>query len=72
MDNPVDYLVLPLCLPLCCAVKNRGDIREKYGIAGDLVTDIVTLYCCGPCAMTQQTRELIDNGKLLSLLLVIP
>jgi len=39
----------------CCV---RGEIRAKYNIPGDAVSDCCTHYWCGPCATCQEYEEL--------------
>ncbi|KAI0249608.1 hypothetical protein BJV78DRAFT_1283862 [Lactifluus subvellereus] len=38
--------------------KNRADIRNRYGIRGSAVGDCLIYFGCGPCALTQERREL--------------
>jgi Cys-rich protein (TIGR01571 family) len=40
----------------------RTKIREKYGIDGNLVNDILGAWCCTICAVSQQTRQLDIRG----------
>ncbi|GIL48754.1 hypothetical protein Vafri_5192 [Volvox africanus] len=40
----------------------RGYIREKYNIPGDSFEDILITWCCIPCALCQEHRELIIRG----------
>eukprot|EP00296_Roombia_truncata_P009731 JP448357.1.p3 GENE.JP448357.1~~JP448357.1.p3 ORF type:complete len:124 (+),score=36.71 JP448357.1:25-396(+) len=60
-DIVTDFLPAFLC-PICFAVVNREDIRNKYQIPGSTGEDIALLLFCGPCAMSQQTRELTEQG----------
>jgi len=54
---------IPVCLcGICCAVSVRGKIREKYGIEGSVLTDLLAAWCCGLCALSQQTRQLRLKG----------
>eukprot|EP01108_Squamamoeba_japonica_P009585 TRINITY_DN9041_c0_g1_i1.p2 TRINITY_DN9041_c0_g1~~TRINITY_DN9041_c0_g1_i1.p2 ORF type:complete len:111 (+),score=37.68 TRINITY_DN9041_c0_g1_i1:125-457(+) len=50
------------CCALCCAVMVRGKIREKYGIDGSLVMDLLCTLFCGICSISQQTRQLDMKG----------
>ncbi len=35
----------------------RADIRQKYNLQGNCLTDIATACCCGLCDMVQQDKE---------------
>ena len=35
----------------------RLEMRERYGIRGTLINDALTSFCCTPCALTQERRE---------------
>ncbi|KAG2497205.1 hypothetical protein HYH03_004794 [Edaphochlamys debaryana] len=37
----------------------RRAIRDKYNIEGTQCSDFLTTWCCGPCAMAQETREIL-------------
>eukprot|EP00998_Keelungia_sp_KM082_P012751 NODE_9137_length_526_cov_251.150376_g9114_i0.p2 GENE.NODE_9137_length_526_cov_251.150376_g9114_i0~~NODE_9137_length_526_cov_251.150376_g9114_i0.p2 ORF type:complete len:112 (+),score=24.20 NODE_9137_length_526_cov_251.150376_g9114_i0:73-408(+) len=56
-----DLIITWLCA-FCCAVKIRGAIRDKYGIGGSVLTDCLTVWLCGICALSQQHRQLILKG----------
>jgi len=45
-----------LCGCLCC--DRRGWVRAKYGVAGGKFNDCMMVWCCGPCAMCQELREI--------------
>ncbi|RUP43959.1 PLAC8 family-domain-containing protein [Jimgerdemannia flammicorona] len=36
---------------------NRGEMRARFGIAGDSCGDVLTHCCCGCCALIQENRE---------------
>ena len=36
----------------------RGEIRNSYKIKGGAFTDCLTAFCCTPCELTQESREL--------------
>ena len=55
-------LIPVLICPLCCMIQVRGKIREKYGIGGSLIKDILEAWICGICAVSQQTRQLDMKG----------
>jgi len=35
----------------------RGEIRKKYNLKGDGMTDCLCACCCGPCDLVQQDKE---------------
>jgi Cys-rich protein (TIGR01571 family) len=39
-------------------IRTREDIRERYSIRGDAIGDCVASWCCRPCALTQERREI--------------
>jgi Cys-rich protein (TIGR01571 family) len=39
-------------------VRNRTDIRNRYGIRGSIASDFLVSTCCPDCALTQERREL--------------
>ncbi|KAH7155485.1 PLAC8 family-domain-containing protein [Dactylonectria estremocensis] len=39
------------------AMMKRGEIRERYGIAGSGMNDCCASYWCGCCALIQQDKE---------------
>jgi len=41
----------------------RQKIREKYGIDGSLVNDIICHCFCPCCALIQEAREVIHKGN---------
>ncbi|KAF2078217.1 hypothetical protein CYY_000507 [Polysphondylium violaceum] len=49
------------CLPLVACL-NRFEIREKYKIRGNAISDCVCCCLCGCCATVQQARELELRG----------
>eukprot|EP01012_Entosiphon_sulcatum_P022997 TRINITY_DN2797_c0_g1_i2.p2 TRINITY_DN2797_c0_g1~~TRINITY_DN2797_c0_g1_i2.p2 ORF type:complete len:114 (+),score=18.86 TRINITY_DN2797_c0_g1_i2:49-390(+) len=58
-----DSILVFLC-PLCCQVKTRGEVREKYGIEGSALSDCCASYYCMPCAIAQQHRQLQMRGNV--------
>jgi Cys-rich protein (TIGR01571 family) len=45
--------------------KNRADIRERYGIRGDIIGDCFTSCFCEPGVLVQERRELeLEEGSL--------
>ncbi|RVX71019.1 hypothetical protein B0A52_03384 [Exophiala mesophila] len=44
----------------------RADIRKKYNLQGDFVTDLFTTCCCGCCSLIQQDKEAELREKELS------
>ena len=44
----------------------RGNVRNKYGIAGGSFGDYCTHMCCEPCALSQEythTKMMLTGGK---------
>lgn len=35
----------------------RAEIRKRFGLQGDFVTDLLTSCCCGCCSLVQQEKE---------------
>lgn len=52
----------------------RSDIRHRYGIEGDVVSDCCVSWLCAPCAIQQQFLELTSVGSCpgMSMCGVIP
>lgn len=40
----------------------RADVREKYNLQGDCITDIAAACCCGLCSLVQQEKEAAYQG----------
>lgn len=45
-------------------VFQRAEIRKKYGLQGDIVTDLLTSCCCGCCSLVQQDKEVEYREEL--------
>jgi len=44
-------------------VPQREEVREHYGIRGSLVGDCLVAWCCNPCSLTQERREIeLEEG----------
>eukprot|EP00760_Papus_ankaliazontas_P028961 PhM_4_TR4086/c0_g1_i1/m.35123 len=41
----------------------RGEIRTRYGIQGDVVSDFLLSCCCSPCVVCQLTQEMSAHGE---------
>jgi hypothetical protein len=64
------------CLLLCASgcvglwwipvAMQRQDIREKYNLQGDCVTDLLATCCCGPCVLCQGEKEAAHHEPLLA------
>lgn len=39
-------------------IRTREEIRERYGIRSSLVNDCLVSWCCNPCSLTQERREI--------------
>ncbi|OIW22967.1 PLAC8-domain-containing protein [Coniochaeta ligniaria NRRL 30616] len=49
----------------CCWIPlamQRADIRAKYNLQGDCLTDIAAACCCGLCDLVQQEKEATYQG----------
>lgn len=57
-----EICVLLTCRP-CCMIKVRGDIRDKYGIAGSCLVDALLVLCCYCLPVSQHTRQLEMRGS---------
>jgi len=44
----------------------RADIRQKYNLEGDCVTDIAASCCCGLCSLVQSDKEAAYQEPLLA------
>jgi Cys-rich protein (TIGR01571 family) len=44
----------------------RADIREKYNLQGDCITDIAASCCCGLCSLVQADKEAAFQEPLLA------
>ncbi|GLI61814.1 hypothetical protein VaNZ11_004323 [Volvox africanus] len=44
-------------------MKMRGHLRTKYGIKGSVLSDLCTTWWCGPCALAQETREIVIQAQ---------
>jgi Cys-rich protein (TIGR01571 family) len=48
--------------PPIVITQHSGKIREKYNISGSFLGDVLAVWCCGCCAVSQQSRELKHKG----------
>jgi Cys-rich protein (TIGR01571 family) len=62
---PLIPIILTGCIGCCCLgfAMNRGKIRIKYNLNGATCDDICTHYCCSPCAVCQEYREVKKRMK---------
>ncbi|KAF8467971.1 PLAC8 family-domain-containing protein [Russula ochroleuca] len=45
-------------------IHTRTEARERYGIRGDTYGDCLTAWCCRPCSLTQERREIeLEEGS---------
>eukprot|EP00163_Fabomonas_tropica_P027034 TRINITY_DN5114_c2_g3_i2.p1 TRINITY_DN5114_c2_g3~~TRINITY_DN5114_c2_g3_i2.p1 ORF type:complete len:143 (-),score=34.54 TRINITY_DN5114_c2_g3_i2:510-938(-) len=49
------------CCGCCVHCVTRGKLREKFGLAPSC-PDLIAAWCCGPCALCQDGRELKARG----------
>ncbi|KAL7410583.1 hypothetical protein BDY24DRAFT_344007, partial [Mrakia frigida] len=47
------------------AFANRADIRNRYRIESTALNDLLTHWCCTPCALTQESREIELEEKFI-------
>lgn len=47
-------------------VFQRADIRKKYNLQGDFVSDLLTSCCCACCSLVQQDKEAEIHEKDLA------
>jgi len=47
---------------LCSNALLRQAVREKYGIDGSIVSDVVCGCCCSLCASVQEGNEVVIKG----------
>eukprot|EP01090_Pellita_catalonica_P003984 TRINITY_DN1372_c0_g1_i1.p1 TRINITY_DN1372_c0_g1~~TRINITY_DN1372_c0_g1_i1.p1 ORF type:complete len:121 (-),score=4.00 TRINITY_DN1372_c0_g1_i1:70-432(-) len=40
----------------------RGKVRDKYGIEGSPVMDLLCAWCCSCCSLAQEAREIKSRG----------
>jgi len=48
--------------PFCCGILVRREIRDMYGINGSILSDSCAYFCCFPCAIAQDSREMKIRG----------
>jgi Cys-rich protein (TIGR01571 family) len=46
-------------------IGSRGNIRDRYRIEGGGCGDCMSAWCCTPCELTQESRELELEEKAL-------
>jgi hypothetical protein len=51
------------CIP---TILQSADIRQKYHLEGDIVTDLLKACCCGCCFLIQQEKEVEERERLLA------
>merc|ERR1712244_3080 len=59
---------LAMCVPglnLYARVKVRGMIREKAGIEGSCCDDLLKVWFCHVCALTQEANEVDSLGPVM-------
>ena len=39
-------------------IRTREEIRERYGIRASPLGDCLVSWCCNPCSLTQERREI--------------
>ena len=56
-------LLVP-CLNIYLIIVNRGKVRDNKGIDGSLISDLLTVCCCGLCSLTQIAQEMSVSTPL--------
>merc|ERR1712080_272031 len=59
------YLLLGLCFPLVPMVMLRSQAREKGGIEGSAVGDVLAACCCPACAHIQAYKQVNPQKSLV-------
>lgn len=65
--NTFVYLFLgcSCCLGVVMGTVLRGDVRDKYGLKGNVIGDFCANVFCRPCSLAQIAREIrMNNSKL--------
>jgi Cys-rich protein (TIGR01571 family) len=52
-----------VCLSVIPVAMQRADIRAKYNLQGNCVSDLLLACCCGLCNLVQQDKEVADREK---------
>ncbi|GIL69437.1 hypothetical protein Vretimale_13539 [Volvox reticuliferus] len=60
------YCGMQFCTGCACILHlmARGYLRNKYGIPGNGFSDFMITWCCTPCALCQEQRELVIRGHI--------
>jgi len=53
-----DCLIHFFCCGWICQIGERKRVRERYDIDGNCCYDCCAVCFCGPCALTQESREI--------------
>ena len=54
---------LPLwCFPIAA---QRADIRAKYNLEGNCMTDLLCGWCCSCCSIIQMDKEVEEQTRLM-------
>lgn len=51
------------CFGIVMSTVLRGDVRDKYGIKGNVIGDFCANLFCRPCSLAQVAREIEANKK---------
>jgi len=57
-ENGGLYCLLACCCPIVGVFLLRQKAREKYGIEGDMMNDLLCTCCCGACVNCQTAAEI--------------
>lgn len=50
-------------LNIYCLAKTRGAVRDKYGIDGSFIGDLICVVCCTFCTLIQEAQQLKEPGQ---------
>jgi Cys-rich protein (TIGR01571 family) len=54
------------CLYWLPTAMQRQNVREKYNLQGDCITDLAASFCCGCCVLVQSDKEAAHREGLLT------
>mmetsp|Transcript_71250 Transcript_71250/g.98987 ORF Transcript_71250/g.98987 Transcript_71250/m.98987 type:complete len:136 (-) Transcript_71250:389-796(-) len=54
----VGYCIISACnCGWVLGCMNRGEVRQKHGISGSCIGDMICHCCCSPCALEQEYKQ---------------
>ncbi|KAL2760960.1 hypothetical protein ACRALDRAFT_1073412 [Sodiomyces alcalophilus JCM 7366] len=70
--QPVNTSCLMFCATACLGVHwipgamQRAQVREKFQLSGNCITDLALSFCCACCTLVQQEKEVQEKSSLVS------